>query len=261
MSATSIALLSLLFIFCSGLLGFLLRLKLTEEHLSKNSMSVISLCTGVLATMGSLVLGLMLSSAKTSFDTVANDINSMSGKIVLLDTALARYGPETQPLRDNLQRGYQTAFEKLSSGNPPSLKTIDPQSKDDPLARLDHGLNTLKPTDSFQQAMQKRAITLTGDLENLRWQLTNLDEKPIPTPFLVALIFWFAAIFVGFGMMTANNWLVALSLLLCATSISAAIFLTNEMSSPFSGLMNVSLQPLENALAIINGGQGSAPAK
>jgi hypothetical protein len=56
-------------------------------------------------------------------------------------------------------------------------------------------------------------------------------------------------------------WLVALSLLLCATSISAAIFLTNEMSSPFSGLMNVSLQPLENALAIINGGQGSAPVK
>ena len=66
------------------------------------------------------------------------------------------------------------------------------------------------------------------------------------------MVFWFAAVFLGFGTVTANNTMVFVTLFLCALSVSVAIFLGMEMSSPFTGLMNVSLHPVEDALVQID---------
>ena len=62
--------------------------------------------------MAALVLGLLIASAKTSYDNQSNALTEMSAKIILLDRILAHYGPgETRQIRDSLQKNAMpTAF-------------------------------------------------------------------------------------------------------------------------------------------------------
>jgi len=96
MSALEIALIAFAGIFGGVLLGMFLRSLLPEHHVSEDSRDVMKLGTGMIATMAALILSLLISSAKGTFDAVNNGLRQASAKIVLLDRTLARYGPETK---------------------------------------------------------------------------------------------------------------------------------------------------------------------
>ena len=77
-----------------GLLGTFLRVALPERHLGAESKDLVRLTMGLLATMSALVVGLLITTAKTAYDTQGGEFRCMSAEIVLLDRALAHYGPE-----------------------------------------------------------------------------------------------------------------------------------------------------------------------
>jgi hypothetical protein len=60
---------------------------------------------GLVGTMSALVLGLLVASAKGSYDAQSAELTQMSANIALLDRVLAHYGPETKETRD-LLRGF-----------------------------------------------------------------------------------------------------------------------------------------------------------
>jgi fluoride ion exporter CrcB/FEX len=57
-----------LIVFGGAALGMFLRRLLPEEHFSQDARTVVSLSTGVVVTMTGLVLGMLVSSAKSSYD-------------------------------------------------------------------------------------------------------------------------------------------------------------------------------------------------
>jgi hypothetical protein len=57
---------------------------------------------GTIATMSALVLGLVIGSAKGTFDTLNSGLTRNSSKIILLDSTLAHYRRKT---KDRLFRG------------------------------------------------------------------------------------------------------------------------------------------------------------
>jgi hypothetical protein len=77
---------------------------LPNHHLSKETQDIVKLSAGTIATLTAMVLGLLVSSAKNSFDTMNNGVVQSSAKIILLDRDLARYGPETKAAREQLKR-------------------------------------------------------------------------------------------------------------------------------------------------------------
>ena len=91
-------------VFGSGLLGLSLRSVLPPQHLQEDSLAMVRLCTGVIATLTALVLGLLVASAKASYDRVNNQVTSAAAAIMLLDRTLAQYGPETAEARSSLRR-------------------------------------------------------------------------------------------------------------------------------------------------------------
>ena len=93
MSTMAIALIVFGCIFGGALLGMALSAALPEQHLSADTKDIAKVAIALVATMGALVLGLLLSSAKSSYDTRNNDLIQMSGQIVLLDRVLSHYGP------------------------------------------------------------------------------------------------------------------------------------------------------------------------
>jgi hypothetical protein len=66
---------------------------------------------------------------------------------------------------------------------------------------------------------------------------------------LIVLVFWLTIIFASFGLFAPGNATVTTVFLICALSVSGAIFLILELDRPFEGLIQVSSAPLRQALA------------
>ncbi len=90
--------------FGGALVGMMLRAVLPEHHVSPDSKDVVKLGMGLIATLAALVLGLLIASAKSSFDGQRTGFQQLAANLVLLDHALARYGPETKGAREALRR-------------------------------------------------------------------------------------------------------------------------------------------------------------
>ena len=92
MSSLTIALIIFACIFGSALLGQRLRAALPEHHLSADAKDVVKLATGLIATMSALVLGLLISTAKGSFDRINSELVQGAAAVLQLDRALAATG-------------------------------------------------------------------------------------------------------------------------------------------------------------------------
>jgi|SRR5437763_11255842 len=88
----AIALSCITFVCISG--GALLGMFLPGHQLSTEDKDVVRLGTGLIGTIAALVLGLLIASAKNSYDTQNSQVRQMTANIILLDNVLAQYGPE-----------------------------------------------------------------------------------------------------------------------------------------------------------------------
>jgi hypothetical protein len=90
-----------------------------------------------------------------------------------------------------------------------------------------------------------------GDRQETRQTRLLMSEQlgdSISWPFLTVLVFWICALFLGFGLFARFNVTVTLALLVGALSVSGAIFLILELSTPYSGFMQLSDAHLRHAL-------------
>lgn len=88
MNALAVAAIVLACVFGGALLGRFLRVRLPDRHLGDDSKDIVKLAIGVVATMAALVLGLLVSSAKSSFDRMGDELTQTAAKVVELDRVL-----------------------------------------------------------------------------------------------------------------------------------------------------------------------------
>src|SRR5260370_28295925 len=93
------------------LLGVLLRCVLPEQHAREESKDVMKTASAMIATLVALVVGLLVSSAKSSFDTTTASITQGGAKVITLDRILARYGPEAKGIRELLRQSVASGIE------------------------------------------------------------------------------------------------------------------------------------------------------
>lgn len=252
MSELAISLIAFSCIFGGMLLGMFLRGVLPEHHLSNESKDGLKLGTGMIATLAALVLGLLIASAKGSFDTINSGLLHISSKTILLDRVMAHYGPETKEVRDQLRSSVASAIEQVWPKERTGLteaKALDPRIG---LEALQDKLRQLSPQNDAQRWLQSRALQVSGDIAESRWLLIEqLGQSSLPMPFFVMLVSWLVIIFFSFGLLSPRNATVILILLVCALSAAGALFLIQELDRPYGGLITVSSAPLRNALAYL----------
>ena len=90
-------------VFIGGMLGLLVGPRLPTQHASSDSKDVVRLGMGLVATTVALVLGLLVASAKSFYDTQNNEVTQLAANLVLLDRVLAHYGPEAADARASLR--------------------------------------------------------------------------------------------------------------------------------------------------------------
>jgi hypothetical protein len=246
MSSLEISLVTTAVVFAGALLGIALRAVLPQSQLSGESREVVKLGVGLIATMAALVLGLLIASAKSSFDTQNAELTDMSSKIVLLDRILAHYGPDAKEARDVLRSSVVGALDSLSTETISVPSQSGSSSKGEVLYDQIQGLS---PKDDAQRSMQAQALSIMVGVGQTRWLLAAQKSNSVSVPMLVVLVAWLTIIFISFGLFAPPNVTVVASLLVSALSVSGAIFLILELYSPYAGLIHVSGAPLRAALA------------
>jgi hypothetical protein len=253
MSPISIGLIVFICTFGGAMAGMRLRAALPDEHLEDRSKSTINASIGLVATMTALVLGLVTASAKNSYDTVDSGVKHTASQIVILDRTLARLGPETRDVRTRLQQLVAARVDAIWPSES-SRAPAGPIAANDPAfpERIAHDIRTLNVTSDVQRALQARAVDLVEQILDTRWVALTSTDTPVPTAFIVIMVFWLAVTFASFGLFAPGNRTVVTALFVSAISVSCAIFLVLELGSPFDGIVQVSGEPMRHALSLLN---------
>ena len=235
-------------IFSGVLLGLLLRGLLPDQHLRDESKDAIKLGAGMIATVSALVLGLLVASAKDTFDTTEEEITQRAAKIIFLDRLLADYGPETKAAREQLRRTVATQIEDLWPEEKTGASGLAAFERTGGLEAVQMTLLKVTPTTDAQRQLFATAQQIISDLRQSRWLLIEQMQHVIPIPFLVVLLFWLTMLHISFGLLAPRNATVITVLLISALSVSGAIFIILDMTHPMQGMIKVSSAPMRNAL-------------
>jgi UDP-N-acetylmuramyl pentapeptide phosphotransferase/UDP-N-acetylglucosamine-1-phosphate transferase len=247
MSSSAMSLVVFACVFGAALVGMLLRTSLPQHHLIADSKEIVKVGMGLVATMAALILGLLVSSAKSSYDSQSSELTEMSERIVFLDRVLAHYGSETKETRDVLRRAVLDSLDRIwPQEHSPASNLAVPSIRAEGL--IDK-IQSLSPKNDAQRSLQAQALNMAIGLGQIRWLLSEQQTSSVSKPLLAVLIFWLTAIFLSFGLFAPPNATVITALCISSLSVSGAIFLILEMYTPFSGLIKISSAPLRFALA------------
>jgi hypothetical protein len=111
-------------VFSAAASAMLVRNALPKHHLSADTKDLVKLAMGLVATMAALVLGLLVASAKGSYDTQKAEVIQMAGKVAFLDRMLAHYGPEAAEARAVLRRALEVAITRIWPENKLSVAQL-----------------------------------------------------------------------------------------------------------------------------------------
>jgi Protein of unknown function (DUF4239) len=239
MSPLAVSAIIFVCVYGGALAGMSLHSRLPEPHRSTETRDVVKLGMGLVATMSALLLGLLISSAKSTYDTQKSELTLVTSRLVFLDRALAHYGPETSEIR-GLVRGAALHLVHELWPSAPEVPHVDP-------GVIFDRIQALSPPDEAHRLIQAQALTLAIELGQTRGLMMEQRGSSVSTALLSIVVFWLAIIFVSFGMFAPRNATVKVALLVCALSVSCAIFLILEMDRPFDGLLQISNTPMREA--------------
>lgn len=248
MSSVKIALIIFVSVFAGALLGMFLRSRLPAHHLRSDTENVIKLGMGLIATIAALVLGLLIATAKSSFESQDAAVKHTAARVLLLDHMLANYGPETKPVRELLRRTVALRLEAIWPEDRFQQAKFDPDEASPAATTMETLILQLSPENDSQRWLQSEALRVGRDIMETRWLVLGGLGSSVPVLFVVVVVFWLTVIFCSFGLFAPRNATVIVVLFLCALSVAGSIFLILEMDHPFDGLMKVSSAPLRYAL-------------
>ena len=228
------------------MLGMQLRAALLDQ-LSPETKDSVRLGMGLVATMTALLLGLLVASAKGSYDAQRKEVIHLAGKLDFLDRLLEEfYGPGAAEVRATLRGLIGSLVQQLWPDKEARKAKTDYVFS--PFRALFDSISRLVPENDLQGAARAEALETTADLSKTRWLLYAMRDTSIATPMLVIVIFWLTTIFISFGLFAPMNWTAIGSMFTAALSVSSAIFLIMELDRPFDGVIHISDAPLRNTL-------------
>jgi len=220
------------------------------EHLTDDTREIVIAGLGLVSTLTAVVLGLLIDSAKGSFDAVNNDMKQLASKVVVLDSVLAQYGPETRAARTMLVRVVAGKIAAIWPEAAPRDVTAAQPTRKLYLEFADQ-VQGLAPATDSQRGTKAQAQQLVIEIAKLYALMQEEKQASVMLPVVVVLVLWLVAIFAGFGLIAPANHTVRRVLMLCALSVALSVLLIMELDDPLTGVLKVSSAPLVSALGQI----------
>jgi hypothetical protein len=221
--------------------------RVLARHHDDATQNVIRLVANVFVVMTSLVLGLMINTAKNRFDGINLDVHVFATDIILLDRTLQLYGSETADVRRRLTAYVERAADGKWTSNDPLL--VSDKTSENLLNDVGRSLQGITPGDDQHLAVWNDARQEYRKIVELRWALLEQSEGSIPAPIVAMVVTWLLLIFASFGYRAPRNAIVVISLVVAAALMSSTIYLILDLDAPFSGPISVSPASLQRVLA------------
>jgi hypothetical protein len=254
-------------------LGAWIRRSWPEHHTNRETIELLQSTVMMLATFAAIVLGLLITSAKSDFDGIENDIRSLSSSMVQLDFSLEQLGPAAIPARQELARYAAAGIAVTWKDQAPPPGDYYPR-----LPRIEHirfnqnapvlgqmleqvnGMVRDIPTDgAAAQRKMESCQRLMNIVLDERWRVVDASQGSLSSPFFVVLVFWLIVIFLCFGLSAPFNHLSLTVSALSALALATALFVIIDLYTPYTGIFTVSSLSARQALSEMLGQPDGTP--
>ena len=216
------------------------------RYLDDETHSLIRVITSLFVMMTSLMLGLLINSAKSTFDAVDHNMHAFATEMIQLDRMLEQYGPEAKDSRQRLLAYVQRI---LGRGWPIDDVPIGADRiAEQRLNEVGSSLAAIQPADAQQIALLQDARQHFRKVVELRWTLVEQSDRAIPNQLVAMLVAWLLLIFGSLGYRAPRNAVVVSTLVLAAALVAGALYLILDLDSPSAGWIQISSAPLERTL-------------
>jgi hypothetical protein len=240
--------------------GRLLHQRLPETYRTRETIETMQLVIGMLVTFAALVLGLLTASVKTSYDNAARDRHAYALRLTQLDTCLRDYGTVTVPVREDLARYTAAVIASTWPKEPPPIGISYPDTKGMPIigaspelgALMDHigqQIRALDPQTPVASLVAQDCRAAYHAVMEARLTVIEDAGTSFSAPFFWILVSWLTVVFLTLGLAAPLSRITAIGILLCALSLTSAIFVITDLSRPYRGLMTISSGEMRDALA------------
>ena len=174
MSSTAAFLASFASILIGAAVGMVLRRALPADLLEGGSKEAIRLGAGFLSTLAALVIGLMIASAKNTYDNQNSNIRQLGTNAVLVDQMLTKYGAEAKEARTLLRETIPSATARMWRENVSGKDGGSTFVISETAERFYNAVEDLKPANAEQTSLKSRIIQITTDMGRTRLLVLSL---------------------------------------------------------------------------------------
>jgi hypothetical protein len=237
-----VAIATFLCLLCAAVGGLLGSAKLRSRHLEDDTNATVRLIANIFVVMTSLVLSLMMNSARNTLELNERNVDALATDLILLDRLMQALGSKADPARRHLVEYVQASLKDAN------IAEKDPQ-EEGYLDAVGTSLREIRVSDDQQTALWNDARQLYRQTVQQRWVVVDASGGTIPTPLIILVIAWLVMIFGSFGYRAPRNAIVIGYFGIAALLMSGTLFLILDMDAPTMGLIQVSNQPFQRALA------------
>lgn len=228
--------------------GALLRKHLPSKHFGEETMEAVKLGLGFIATLSALVMGLVISSSKASYDARADMVHASAALIIQFDASLRQIGPEADPIRMVLKEAVTETVRQIWGARNAAAGHQDALATKRRVGQLERMLFALSVSGEMQRQAQANAFKLVAELSRLNASAFTQHGSDVVMPLLAVVSCWMMLNIAGWNLVAPANRMVMAVNLVCALSVASAVFLILEMDQPFNGVISISDAPLQSAL-------------
>jgi hypothetical protein len=224
-------------IFCllagAALAALLSHHRLPPQFRSDETANVVAKVAGLFVVTTSLLLGLMLNSARTTFETTDRNIHALATSLIILDRTLRRYGPEMAETRKNLKEYTEYTARKTWLSD----RVLADRTAEALLDVTGESIGRVLSQNPAQTTLWQDINAQYYAIVRLRWAILEQSDGSVPAPLIAMMIAWLVLIFANFGYRAPANSMVIGTLVLSAAMIAFSIYLILNLDRPFEGLI------------------------
>jgi hypothetical protein len=238
--------------FAGGVAGLYVQKLLPDQHSVEKSRDMIGSVMGLVTLLLALVLGTIVGSAYFFSATQQSELQALAVQSIQFDEALAQFGPEAKPIRDQWKGALDRAHKLFWGGEDVDAEKLSVATA---MAGMQAMKGALKSLDA-KSPEQKQAVASAGVhfglIETTRLLMSLQLANPFSRPLLIVVVFWAFFLFCGFGLLSRLNATTLGALAFGAFAVGSAIFLIRELSQPYTGLFRISAAALEQTIDAID---------
>ncbi len=247
MTSIGLTIIAFVVICAAAFVGFALKKCLREHPLAASTQDAVKLATGIVATLAALVLGLLIASAKQTYDARVAEVHTFVINLTLLDRSMRQYEP---PLTDERHAVATFARDmRTRLWGPHRDPHVDVLSEFDAVRNAFRDLDPKTPRD---KSLHERFMGLSATLILAANELLLSDDGRISGTIVVIVDVWLAVIYIGFALFAPFNRVSVTAMVVSAAAVAMALFLIIEMNSPFRGYITVPPRLMDRAIAQIS---------